>query len=58
MPPHARMMQHILGKWISRPIGLVSRLGIVDLLAHAAGLRLDGITPLETGEALLEAVIA
>ncbi len=33
MSPHSQMMQYILGKWISRPISLVARLGIADLLA-------------------------
>lgn len=33
IPPHSQMMQYILGKWISRPIGLVASLGIPDLLA-------------------------
>jgi cyclopropane fatty-acyl-phospholipid synthase-like methyltransferase len=33
MPPHSQMMQYILGKWVSRPISLVARLGIADLLA-------------------------
>ncbi len=33
MPPHSQMMQYILGKWVSRPISLVARLGIADLMA-------------------------
>jgi hypothetical protein len=32
-PPQAQMMQFILGKWISKPIHAVARLGIADLLA-------------------------
>lgn len=31
--PHSQMMQYILGKWISRPVSLVARLGIADLMA-------------------------
>jgi hypothetical protein len=31
--PHSIMMQHILAQWIGRPIGLVARLGVPDLLA-------------------------
>ncbi len=34
--PHAQMMQYILGKWVSRPINLVARLGIADLLASGS----------------------
>jgi cyclopropane fatty-acyl-phospholipid synthase-like methyltransferase len=33
VPPHSQMMQYILGKWVSRPISLVARLGIADLMA-------------------------
>ena len=34
LPPHARLMQFILGKWISKPIYVVAQLGIADLLTN------------------------
>jgi hypothetical protein len=34
LPPHAQLMQFILGKWISKPIYVVAELGIADLLAN------------------------
>ena len=33
LPPHAQLMQFILGKWISKPIYVVAELRIADLLA-------------------------
>jgi hypothetical protein len=32
LPPHAQMMQFILGKWISKPIYVAAELGIADML--------------------------
>jgi ubiquinone/menaquinone biosynthesis C-methylase UbiE len=34
LPPHAQLMQFILGKWISKPIYVVAELGIADLLVN------------------------
>jgi hypothetical protein len=34
LPPHAQLMQFILGKWISKPIYVAAELGIADLLAE------------------------
>ena len=33
VPPHAQMMQFILGKWISKPIYVAVELGIADMVA-------------------------
>jgi hypothetical protein len=33
LPPHAQMMQFILGKWISKPIYVAAELGIADMVA-------------------------
>jgi ubiquinone/menaquinone biosynthesis C-methylase UbiE len=33
LPPHAQLMQFILGKWISKPIYVAAELGIADMLA-------------------------
>jgi hypothetical protein len=33
LPPHAQMMQLILGKWISKPIYVAAELGIADMVA-------------------------
>lgn len=33
LPPPARLMQFIVGKWISKPIYVVAELGIADMLA-------------------------
>ena len=33
LPPEARMMKFILGKWISKPIHLAATLGMADILA-------------------------
>jgi ubiquinone/menaquinone biosynthesis C-methylase UbiE len=33
LPPHAQLMQFILGKWISKPIYVAAELGIADILA-------------------------
>ena len=33
LPPHAQIMQFILGKWISKPIYVVAELGIADMLS-------------------------
>jgi hypothetical protein len=32
LPPHAQLMQFILGKWISKPIYVAAELGIADML--------------------------
>jgi len=34
LPPHAQLMQFILGKWISKPIYVAAELGIADMLAE------------------------
>lgn len=34
VPPHAQMMQFILGKWISKPIYVAAELGIADMLSY------------------------
>ena len=34
LPPHAHLMQFILGKWISKPIYVAAELGIADLLSE------------------------
>ena len=33
LPPHAQLMQFMLGKWISKPIYVAAELGIADMLA-------------------------
>jgi len=34
MPPHARLMQFIVGRWISKPLYIAAELGIADLLSQ------------------------
>ena len=34
LPPHARLMQYIVGKWISKPVYAAAELGIADILAE------------------------
>jgi len=36
LPPHAQMMQFILGTWISKPIYVAAELGIADMLVDGA----------------------
>ena len=38
MPPHAQMMQYIVGRWISKPLYVAAELGIADLLAEEGPL--------------------